>query len=221
VKATASMLKDKSGVLLNDDQKCILDSLLKRHINTFSKKKDDLGRANAIKHKINTGDINPIKQQTRHLPLTYEDESDREIRRLLDCGIIEASKSPWTLPIIPVTKKDGSTRLCIYYRTLNNVTIKDSYSLPRIDDSLDASRGSKWFSVLDLSSGYFQVQMEETDTEKAVFTSTKGVFQLNVMAMALCNGVATFQRLMEYILEYTELCLGHRTDFIGWISNLT
>ena len=63
--------------------------------------------------------------------------------------------------------------------------------------------------------------MEETDKEKAVFTSTKDVFQLNVIAMGLCNGVTTFQRLMEYILEYTELCLGHRTDFIGWITNLT
>jgi hypothetical protein len=69
-----------------------------------------------------------------------------------------------------VTKKDGSTRLCIDYRALNNVTIKDSYPLPRIDDSLDALRGFKWFSVLDLSRGYFQVQMEETDKEKTNVT---------------------------------------------------
>ena len=198
-------LKDKSGVLLNDDQKCLLDSLLKRHINTFSKTKDDLGRANVIKHKINTGDAHPIKQQPRRLPLTKRDDVDREIQRLLDCGIIEASKSPWASPIVPVTKKDGSTRLCIDYRALNNVTIKDSYPLPRIDDSLDARRGSKWFSVLDLSSGYFQVQMEETDKEKTAFTSTKGLFQFNVMAMGLCNGVATFQRLMEYIFGRIKL----------------
>jgi hypothetical protein len=193
-------LKDKSGVLLNDDQKCLLDSLLKRHINTFSKTKDDLGRANAINHKINTGDANPIKQQPRRLPLTKRDDVDREIQRLFDCGIIEASKSPWASPIVPVAKKDGSTRLCIDYRALNNVTIKDSYPLPRIDDSFDALRGSKWFSVLDLSSGYFQVQMEETDKEKTAFTSTKGLFQFNAMAMGLCNGVAAFQRLVEYIL---------------------
>jgi hypothetical protein len=162
-------LKDKSGVLLNDDQKCLLDSLLKRHINTFSKTKDDLGRTNAIKHKINTGDANPIKQQPRRLPLTKREDVDREFQRLLDCGIIEASKSPWASPIVSVTKKDGSTRLYIVYRALNNVTIKDSYPLPRIDDSLDALRGSKWFSVLDLSSGYFQVQMKETDQEDCFY----------------------------------------------------
>lgn len=209
-------LKDKSGALLNDDQKCLLDSLLKRHINTFSKTKDDLGRANVIKHKINTGDAHPIKQQPRRLPLTKRDDVDREIQRLLDCGIIEASKSPWASPIVPVTKKDGSTRLCIDYRALNNVTIKDSYPLPRIDDSLDALRGSKWFSVLDLSSGYFQVQMEETDKEKTAFTSTKGLFQFNVMAMGLCNGVATFQRLMEYILAGLnwQTCLIYIDDII-------
>ena len=162
-------LKDKSGVLLNDDQKCLLDSLLKTHINTFSKTKDDLGRTNAIKHKINTGDANPIKQQPRRLPLTKREDVDREFQRLLDCGIIEASKSPWASPIVSVTKKDGSTRLYIVYRALNNVTIKDSYPLPRIDDSLDALRGSKWFSVLDLSSGYFQVQMKETDQEDCFY----------------------------------------------------
>lgn len=83
-------LKDKSGVLLNDDQTCLLDSLLQRHINTFSKTKDDLGRDNAIKHKINTGDVNPIKQQPRRLPLTKRIDVDRVIQRLLDCGFIEA-----------------------------------------------------------------------------------------------------------------------------------
>lgn len=82
-----------------------------------------------------------------------------------------------------MTKKDGSTRLCIDDRALNNVTIKDAYPLPRIDDSLDRLRGSKWFSVLDLSSGYFQVEMAETDKEQTVFTSTKAIFQFNVMSM--------------------------------------
>ena len=184
---------------LNEDQIGRLNSLLIKHGNTFSKTKYDLGVANAIRHKINTGNAKPIKQRPRRLPLNKRQDVDNEIQRLLESGIIEESKSPWASPIVPVNKKDGSTRLCIDYRALNNVTIKDSYPLPRIDDSLDALMGSKWFSVLDLSSGYFQVLMDDCDKEKTAFTSTKGLFQFNVMAMGLCNGVATFQRLMEYI----------------------
>ena len=137
-----SELKLKSSQHLNDDQIRQLDRLLIRHSNTFSKTKYDLGLANAIKHKIDTGDAKPIKQQPRRLPLNKRQDVENEIQRLLDCGIIEESKSPWASPIVPVTKKDGSTRLCIDYRALNSVTIKDSYPLPRIDDSLDVLKGS-------------------------------------------------------------------------------
>ena len=209
-------LKLRSSDLLNEDQIKQLDSLLIRHDKTFSKSKYDLGTATAIKHKIDTGDARPIKQQPRRLPLTKRDDVNKEIQRLLDSGIIEPSKSPWASPIVPVTKKDGSTRLCIDYRTLNNVTIKDSYPLPRIDDSLDALRGACWFSVTDCSSGYYQVQMDSMDKQKTAFTSNIGLFEFNVMAMGLCNGVATFQRLMEYILAGLnwQTCLIYIDDII-------
>ncbi|CAG2219653.1 unnamed protein product [Mytilus edulis] len=144
-------LKLRSSELLNEGQIDQLESLLKRHIQTFSKNKDDLGRATAIKHKIDTGNAKPVKQPPRRLPLTKRDEVDKEIQRLLDGKIIEPSKSPWASCIVPVTKKDGSTRICIDFRPINSLTIKDSYPLCRIDDSLDALRGSKWLSVLDLS----------------------------------------------------------------------
>ncbi|CAC5404176.1 unnamed protein product [Mytilus coruscus] len=132
------------------------------------------------------------------------DEVNDEIQRLLDCGVIEPSKSPWTSCIVPVTKKsDGSTRICIDFRPLKCIMI-------------DALRGCKWLSVMDLSSGYWQVEMDDKDKEKTAFTSNKGLFHFNVMPMGLCNGVATFQRLMEYILAGLnwETCLIYIDDII-------
>lgn len=134
----------RSCINIDDFQIEQAKSILIKHKHTFSKTKNDLGRATAIKHKINTGTALPIKQQPRRLPFSKRVEADREIQRLLDCGLIEPSKSPWAAPIVLFQKKDGSSRLCIDYRTLNNVTLKDSYPLSRIDDSLDVLRGAKW-----------------------------------------------------------------------------
>ncbi|CAC5404746.1 unnamed protein product [Mytilus coruscus] len=172
-------LRERSSELLGEDQISQLDKLLIKYDTTFSKNKSDLGRASVIKHTISTGNAKPIKQAPRRLPLSKREEINDEIQRLLDCGVIEPSKSPWASCIVPVTKKsDGSTRICIDFRPLNNITIHDSYPLIRIDDSLDALRGCKWLSVMDLSSGYWQVEMDEKDKEKRHLQVTKGCFIL-------------------------------------------
>ncbi|CAC5385728.1 unnamed protein product [Mytilus coruscus] len=194
-------LRERSSELLSEDQISQLDKLLIKYDTTFSKNKSDLGRTSAIKHTISTGNAKLIKQAPRRLPLSKRDEVNDEIQRLLQCGVIEPSKSPWASCIVPVTKKsDDSTRICIDFRPLKNITKHDSYPLIRIDDALDALRGCKWLSVMDLFSGYWQVEMDEKDKEKTAFTSNKRLFHFNVMPMGLCNSVATFQRLMEYIL---------------------
>ena len=115
------------------------------------------------------------------------------------------SKSLWASPLLIVKKKDGSNRVVIDYHKLNTVTKKDSYPLPRIDDALDQLGGSKFFSAMDLVSGYWQIQMPPEEQEKCAIITTKGLFQPTRMPQGLCNAPATFQRAMDSILGDLKL----------------
>lgn len=115
-----------------------------------------------------------------------------------------------------VRKKDNSWRFCVDYRKLNNVTHRDAYPLPRIDTTLDALSGSSLFSTLDLASGYWQVEVADSDKEKTAFSTPQGHFEFNVMSFGLTNAPATFQRLMECVLTGLsgEQCLVYLDDII-------
>ncbi|XP_017464168.1 PREDICTED: RNA-directed DNA polymerase homolog, partial [Rhagoletis zephyria] len=104
-----------------------------------------------------------------------------------ESGVIEPSASPWSSPVVLVKKKDGQMRFCVDYRKLNDVTKKDSYPLPRIDDTVDSLTGTKWFSILDLKSGYRQVEVCDEDKEKTAFSVGDGLWQFTVMPFGLCN----------------------------------
>ena len=209
------MLRDavKSLTILQFER---LVTLLLRYKHVFVDK--DLGGSVAKEcvHLINTITKEPIKQAPRQISYKKKCIVEDEIQKMLQLKVISESDSPWSSPIVLVTKKDGTTRFCVDYRKLNKVTIKDAYPLPQIDDILNKLYGAKYFCTLDLASGYWQVAVAEKDREKTAFATHLGLFHFNVMPFGLTNAPATFQKYMDKILRglVREICLVYLDDII-------
>ncbi|XP_035223898.1 uncharacterized protein LOC118196545 [Stegodyphus dumicola] len=133
--------------------------------NSIAKK----SRCNSVKHKIDTSDSAPIKQRPYRVSATERRVIADEVQRMLKEDVIQPSDSPWSSPVVLVKKKNGEWRFCVDYRKLNKVTKKDVYPLPRIDDALDCLAGAKLFSMMDLKSGYWQIDVDDKNREKTSF----------------------------------------------------
>ena len=188
------------------------------------------GHMDAVEHDINTGDRPPIRCAPRCMSPQKMKKEEECVAEMLTGGQIEASDSPWSSPVVLVTKKDGSTRFWVDYRQLNDATMKDAYPLPRIDDTLDMLAGKQWFSTLDLASGYWQVSLSREARVKTAFATHSGLFQFRVMPFGLCNAPATFERLMDRVLQglrwsrclvYLDDIISFGSTFDGALANLT
>ncbi|GFN91507.1 Pol polyprotein [Plakobranchus ocellatus] len=171
----------------------------------------------------------PSRQPYRRIPPSQLQEVRDHLDDLLTREIIVPSSSPYAAPIVVVRKKSGEIRLCYDYRKLNEVTRKDAIPLPRIEECLDALAGSKYFSTLDLASGYHQMMMHPEDEEKTAFTTPFGLYHWKRLPFGLCKAPAQFSRLMQRVMNdhlfkimvlYLDDLLIYSPDFISHIDRL-
>ena len=192
------VLPDCSNAQVSAEDLVQITALTKQYSDIFAQNDLDIGHYQGVKHRIELIDEHPFKQRYRRIPPHMFEEVSDHLRQLEASGVIRPSNSPFSSPIVCCRKKDGSLRLCVDYRLLNQRTKKDNYCLPRIDDILDSLNGSKYFSRLDLKSGYHHIEIAEEHKERTAFTvGPLGFYEHNRLAFGLCNSPATFQRVME------------------------
>jgi hypothetical protein len=163
---------------------------------------------------VETGDSNPVfSRGYRHTPKEREQVED-QIKDYLEKGWIQPSSSPYGAAVLFVQKKDGSLRMCVDYRGLNKVTVKDRFPLPRIDDLIDKLYGATMFTSLDLRSGYHQIRVAEKDVHKTAFVTHKGLYEYRVMPFGLCNAPSAFQRQMNKMLAHLPFLAVYMDDIL-------
>ena len=194
-------------------------SLLKEYHDIFSLEKCDMGHTKAAKHKIvlKDADTPPFKERFHRISPPQLDEVHTHLKMMLDAGVIWPSNSPWSNAVVLVRKKDGSLHFCIDFRKLNSLTVKDSYPLPHICETLESLSGAAHYSTFDMSSGFWQVPMDEESKQYTTFTlGSMGLYECESTPFGLCNAPPTFQRLMLNCLGELNLtyCLIYLDDVI-------
>jgi hypothetical protein len=189
---------------LTSEQRRQLFNLITEFQSVISCHTLDLGLTPIVKHKIDTGNADPIKCRPYRISFTEQQELDKLVKAFLDQKLIRESQSPWAAPVVLVKKKDGGTRFCVDWRLLNSRTKKDAMPLPIVHDTLSRLSGSKFFTTLDFRSGFYQVELEEDSKEKTAFVTSTGLYEFERMGMGLTNAPATFQRLVNQIFRPLE-----------------
>ena len=178
----------------------VMKELVRKYSDVIAVGDEPPGRIKSFPFRIDTGNAEPIRSRPYKIPHSKEEVVKKEISKLLQEGIIRPSCSPWSSPIVLVKKKDSTMRMCVDFRKLNAVTKEDLFPLPAIEDLLAKVRNTKFFSTLDLKSGYHQVPVEEKDREKTAFIVADGLFEFAYLPFGLKNAPAHFSRVMMSIL---------------------
>jgi hypothetical protein len=201
----ADIKKLKLNSSLSAEQKILLGNVLLKHHTQFAWDEETLGRTHVLEHSVPTGSHLPIVQPQYPIPSVAQEAMREQVQDMVDQGIIRDSSSNWCSPVLLIKKilPDGSTkyRFCIDLRKVNDATEKDCYSLPRIDETVDALCGAKFFSSMDIDRAFWQIAMAEADKHKFAFRVDGRLFEPNVMPFGSKNAPSTFQRLMDKILR--------------------
>lgn len=189
---------------LNNEQRESIIKLINKHRSCFAKNLSELGCTNITEMEIELTDHTPVVYRPYRLSHSEREKVRTMVQELLDNDIIEESKSSYASPIILVSKKDGGCRLCVDFRALNRKTVKDHFPMPRIDDQLDLLNGNKYFSSLDLASGYYQIPVRTDSRHLTAFVTPDGLYQFKKMPFGLVNSPSVFQRTINKVLGNTR-----------------
>lgn len=200
--SSSSHLQSPNKFTINDtdldsQQVFELRNLLLKYNTCFN---DKTGRTSLTRHHIDTGNSKPIKLRPYRVSPARQSTISNQIHQMLHDGIIEPANGPYAAPVTLQPKKDGSLRFCVDFRQLNSATVRDVYPIPRIDDTLDQLQNAKYFTSMDLKSGFWQIELDAESRPKTAFTTHAGLYHFTVMPFGLTNAPATFQRLMDLVL---------------------
>lgn len=183
-----------SRASLKADEKVVLEQLVTNYESIFSKQP---GKTTRVEHYIDVENHHPIASAPYRYSPAKRAHIDSLIQDMLDQGVIEPSEGPWSSPIIVVAKKDGGSRLCVDYRKINQVTRRDVYPLPRINDILESIRKPNYITTLDMTSGYYQIPLHEAHRDIAALITHRGLFRPKVLMFGLSNAPSSFQRMVN------------------------
>ena len=180
--------------------------MLMEYHDIFSLDKNEIGCTDAAEHIIELLDEEPFKEKFQQIAPPLLDEVREHLQEMLDGSAIHPLQSPWCNAVVLVWKKDGGLWFCIDFQRLNARTKKDSYPLPHMQETMESMVGARFFSTMDLKSGFWQVKMAEKSRQYTAFTvGSMGIFEFLRMPYGLCNAPATFQQLMQDCLEELNL----------------